>query len=213
MPIRFTLIRHGQTAWNVDGRWQGHANVPLNEEGHEQAAHLAAHFVGTDASIIYSSDLMRARQTAQAIADQIHVPVIPDIRLREIDLGEWQGMTGAEAEAWHSELLATVRAGGFTMPRPSGESQQDVAERALAALSDILKTRSDEHILIVTHGGTIRCLLHILQLLDQSHKFIENTSRSVILYHTLESRWQLESYNLLDHLPEVFLSGPGEVNA
>ncbi len=212
MSMRFTLIRHGQTAWNVDGRWQGQANVPLNEHGYEQAAHLASHFAGTDATIIYSSDLSRACQTAQAIASRINAPIILDVRLREIDMGEWQGMTSEEAEAWDGERLAAVRTGGLTIRRPSGESQQDVADRAMALLNEVISTRNDPHVLIVSHGGTIRSLLHNLRLLEPTHRFIENTSRSVLLYHAPETRWQLESFNMLDHLPEVVISKPGETN-
>ncbi len=205
MPARFTLIRHGQTVWNVDGRWQGQANVPLNEHGHAQAAHLAAHLakVDADAGVIYSSDLLRARQTADAIAARLNLPVILDARLREIDMGEWQGMTSEEAEAWDGERLAEVRKGSFTIRRPSGESQQDVADRVLALLGEINQSRAEEHVILVAHGGTIRILLIALNLWQPTHKFIENTSRSVLLYHAPEARWHLDSFNMLDHLPPL----------
>lgn len=200
MPERFTLIRHGRTTWNVDGRWQGHANVGLNDEGLRQAEQLAAAFADTDATAIYSSDLSRARQTAEAIAYRANLPLLLDQRLREIDMGDWQGMNGSEVELWDGARLAAVRAGGIDVPRPGGESQRQVAERAIALLNDVLQARPDEHVLLVSHGGTIRILLNHLQLLDETHGHIGNTSRSAIRYHASDTRWQLDSYNVLDHL-------------
>ncbi len=200
MTTRLTLIRHGQTSWNVDGRWQGQANVGLNEEGFRQAEQLAEALAATDAVAIYSSDLRRAHQTAEAIATRTKLPLALDKRLREIDVGEWQGMTESEVIAWDGERLTMVRNGGFTMPRPSGESQQDVGRRMLALAEEVLQKYPEQHVILVAHGGSIRMLLHILNLLNETHRFIENTSRTLLHHDGSNGRWQMESFNLLDHL-------------
>src|SRR6185369_7089516 len=98
MTTHITLIRHGQTPWNATGRWQGHAFVPLNDEGRRQATRLAKHLlpIADEITAIYSSDLVRASETAEIIAARLEKTVRVDVRLREIDMGEWQGLTGDE---------------------------------------------------------------------------------------------------------------------
>jgi broad specificity phosphatase PhoE len=210
---RVTLIRHGETAWNVENRWQGHANVALNATGLRQAVRVAEHLrslpESADITAIYSSDLSRAHQTAQAIAEQLSVPVILDTRLREIDMGDWQGMTGDEAELWDGARLHAVRAGGYNIPRPGGESLQMLADRVGALFHEVMNTRPGEHVIFVSHGGTLRMLLHALDLLNDSHRHIGNTSRTVLLRPHPDAPWQIEAYNALDHLaaladPESF---------
>src|SRR5690348_989834 len=110
MPTRITLVRHGETAWNKDKRVQGHAHVPLNDEGRRQAMLLAEHLLPTagDITAIYSSDLLRAMETSTYIANRIGKTVVPDVRLREIHMGEWQGLTPAEIRAWDSERYERI---------------------------------------------------------------------------------------------------------
>jgi broad specificity phosphatase PhoE len=200
MPTRFTLIRHGQTDWNVLGKWQGHAYIGLNQEGHRQAQQVAFALADTNASLIYTSDLPRARQTADYIADVVKIPVILDPRLREIDVGDWQGLTAEEVDEWDAVRLAAVRAGGYKVRRPGGESQEEVGLRMLNLLDEIQRTRTEEHILMVTHGGTIRITLMALNLLNEWHSHIENTSRTVLTFALDESRWEIESFNVTSHL-------------
>ncbi len=200
---RITLIRHGQTWWNAEGRWQGQANVGLDPTGLAQAARLAEHMRGVDVSAIYSSDLIRARQTAEAIAECVGVPVITDVRLREIDVGEWQGLTGDEVLQWDAERLYAVRAGGYSVRRPSGESLQEVADRALALFKEVVAAYPGKHVILVSHGGTIRMLLHALQLLNETHTHVDNTSRTVLVRAESEESWQLDAFNQVDHLTEV----------
>src|SRR5258707_7809407 len=111
MLTRVTLIRHGETAWNVNGRWQGQAAVPLNDEGRRQAMLLAEHLLprAAEFAAIYSSDSLRCRETAELVASRLDKSVQLDARLREIDLGEWQGLTSDEVQAWDIERLQMVR--------------------------------------------------------------------------------------------------------
>ncbi|MBN1967008.1 MAG: histidine phosphatase family protein, partial [Anaerolineae bacterium] len=125
MTTRVYGIRHGETAWNASGRWQGHAAVPLSDTGLEQARILARYLAqnGPRFAALYSSDLLRAMQTAQAIAGALDLPVCPDTRLREVDTGEWQGMTRTEVEAWDAERYAAFQANWHEVPIPGGESR------------------------------------------------------------------------------------------
>src|SRR5262245_59087925 len=133
MLTRVSLIRHGETAWNVNGRWQGQAPVPLNDEGRRQAALLGEHLRPQAAEIvaIYSSDSLRARETAELIAGPLGKIVSLDRRLREIDLGEWQGLTDEEVRAWDGERLQAVRAAPWDALRLGGGRQREVAARVV----------------------------------------------------------------------------------
>lgn len=202
MRTRITFIRHGETDWNVNGRWQGQAAVPLNAWGRRQAdvvsAYLAASSQRFDA--IYASDLSRAYDTASAIARNLNLSVVADKRLREIDLGEWQGLTEDEVKAWDGERLAWVRQDNFNHARPSGESWQHVGARGTEMLREIVAAHPDAAVLVVSHGGTIRVTLQHLGLIDTSYTFIENCSRTIVSYDADADRWTVEGYNLVDHL-------------
>src|SRR5688572_18781139 len=128
MATRITLIRHGETDWNVSGRWQGQAPVPLNSNGLQQASATATYLRNQSSSyaIVYASDLSRAFITASLIVNEIGGEIIKERRLREIDLGDWQGLTEIEIRDWDGENLARVRADSINARRPGGESWKDV---------------------------------------------------------------------------------------
>ncbi len=134
------LARHGETDWNRQLRFQGHADEPLNETGREQARQLAARLRGESIAAVYSSDLRRAGETAEIVATSMELPVELDRRLREIDVGSWQGRTRDELTGlpW------------------DGESYDEHRARVVAALRDIAHARPDECVLVVAHGGTLR---------------------------------------------------------
>lgn len=166
MSTNIVLIRHGQTAWNVERRWQGHAAVPLDTKGRHQAEQLGQYLATTrppNLRRMYSSDLIRARQTAAILNQYLHLPLRYDRRLREIDAGEWQGMTREEIRAWDPERLAEVMQDRYARRNPGGESYQDLANRGCAALQDYARCHPGECVLVVTHGGlireTLRCLV------------------------------------------------------
>jgi glucosyl-3-phosphoglycerate phosphatase len=201
-----TCIRHGRSAWNAQGRWQGQANVGLDEVGLVQAVRVAKWLTeyASPISIVYSSDLLRARETANAISGELNVPLKFDTRLREIDMGEWQGMTGQEVELWDGARLTAVRAGGVTIKRPGGESLQEVADRAYEFFQSIVSAPDNgQHVIFVAHGGTIRMLLHGLNLLEAMHVTIDNTSRTAIVRADDHSAWQVAEFAAIDHLNGV----------
>ena len=141
------LARHGETDWNRNGIWQGWADPPLNDAGRAQARRLAEQLRETPFDAVYSSDLQRARETAELVAEPHGVPVISDPGLREIDIGSWSGLTRGEIDERFP--------GGI---RPDGETRDQHAARVLEAVERIARANPERRILLVTHGGTMRAL-------------------------------------------------------
>jgi broad specificity phosphatase PhoE len=141
------LARHGETDWNRDGIWQGWADPPLNETGRAQARKLAEQLRGLSFDAVYSSDLQRARETAEIVAAPHGVPVRADPGLREIDIGAWSGLTRSQIE----ERFPNGE-------RPDGETREQHAARVLATVERIARENAGRRILLVTHGGTMRAL-------------------------------------------------------
>jgi broad specificity phosphatase PhoE len=134
------LARHGETDWNRDLRFQGHADAPLNDTGRAQAGRLAEALRSEELAAVYTSDLRRAAETAEIVGGALGLPVVADPRLREIDVGSWQGRTRAEIDGapW------------------DGETYDHHRERAVAALLAIAASHPSERVLVVAHGGTLR---------------------------------------------------------
>lgn len=148
-PTRVLVVRHGQSEWNALGRWQGHADIELDRTGELQA--VAATEVLGQFDAIWASDLRRAHRTAQIIAELLGVgPVRTDARLREKDVGPWEGLTMQEVERdWPGYLQAKRRPDGF-------EGDEQAAERFLAAIADAAAEHPGGDLLVVSHGGVIR---------------------------------------------------------
>jgi alpha-ribazole phosphatase len=153
------LIRHGQTDWNLEGRYQGQADPPLNATGQAQAEALAAHLDGRRFEAIYSSDLQRARATAEAIADRHGLPLKLDARLREIHQGEWDGLRVTEIMARYPREWAARESNPAEARPPGGESPREVAGRVWAAADDIARTHPGGRVLVVSHGFSLATLL------------------------------------------------------
>lgn len=158
---QFCLIRHGQTDWNLTGRWQGQAaDAPgLNNTGRTQVLGIREQVMEIMVSAIYSSDLLRARQTAELIAEPLGLYVTLEPRLREINLGVWEGMLSDEIEANYPQELAERAQNPFHTCAPNGETPREVAERVLAAINEIANKHRDESILIVAHGISLSVII------------------------------------------------------
>jgi probable phosphoglycerate mutase len=152
-PPRVLLWRHGRTRWNVEHRFQGQADPPLDEVGRQEAAASARLLVAYSPSAIISSDLCRAVQTARPLAELVGLPVILDRRLRERSLGEWEGLTRDEVVRRHPEQYAYWLAGRDVLPH-GGEARAELGERALAALAGA----EGETVVLVTHSATAMAL-------------------------------------------------------
>jgi 2,3-bisphosphoglycerate-dependent phosphoglycerate mutase len=149
------LVRHGETDWNRERRWQGHADRPLNETGREQARDLADRLAGEPIEAIYSSDLARARETAAIVGARLALPVRTDARLREVDVGEWSGLTMGEIELRYPDAIRRRLEGGTGWEQ--GESYEQMGERVVAALHEIAAAHGGP-VLVVTHGGAMRAV-------------------------------------------------------
>lgn len=149
---RLILIRHGETDWNIEGRWQGQSDVPLNARGMQQAHEVGHKLANKGIQAIYSSDLSRAQDTAQVLAELTGLPVQTDPRLREIHQGVWEGMLVTEIEAKYASLLSERNKDPLTIAPPGGETASQVKARLLKALREITQQHPDEKVAIVTHG-------------------------------------------------------------
>ena len=149
------LARHGETDWNRDGRFQGHADTSLNARGREQAQALADELPHVD--VIYSSDLSRSLETAEIVSERLGLQVRVDPRLRERNFGSWEGLTGAEIERASPDAYGRWRRGeGFGAD--DAERHEAFAERIEAFLTDVLPRHPGETVLVIAHGGSIRVI-------------------------------------------------------
>lgn len=153
------IIRHGETAHNAAGRLQGHVDVALAERGRRQAAAAALVLRGRPIAGLYSSDLLRARQTAEIIGDELGLPVKLEPRLREVNVGEWGNLTAAEIQSKHPEVLQQMRRAPEQTRYPGGESYGELADRVMAALTDIANAHASQAVAVVTHGGALRAIM------------------------------------------------------
>jgi broad specificity phosphatase PhoE len=158
------LVRHGETEWNRRQRWQGHADPPLNAAGRGQAAGLAAELKAEAIDAVYASDLRRAYETARILADGRGLPVNTVSALREVDVGEWSGLSMAEVEARHPAGVARWRSGAKGWER--GESYSEMGVRVVEAITGILRAHTGETVLVVSHGGSIRAVVAQVRGMD-----------------------------------------------
>jgi alpha-ribazole phosphatase len=204
------LVRHGETPWNVERRFQGQLNVELSPAGLEQANAVAAWLAGRPVqfSAIYSSDLKRAAETAAVIGERVgKVPQL-DPRLREINVGEWTGLLADEVEQKYPGALMEwhERIDRYTIP--GGESIPTVQKRLLAAYRALLDRHDGEAIIIVSHGAALSALLvalHDWDLVEAWHSRktrMGNTGVTVVTFDHASSSHDLLALNLSEHLRE-----------
>ncbi|GAA6735053.1 histidine phosphatase family protein [Thermus oshimai] len=177
------LIRHGETDWNVQKRFQGHLDVPLSPRGIGQAFRLAERLARSRLSFdgLYASDLRRARETAEPLAQVLNLPLTTSPLLREIHVGALAGLTRKEAEAQFPGFFREASADPWGTRRPGGESMAELAERFLTFVEDLPPGRH----LLVTHGGVIRAALKLaLDLPGETWRrfHIQNTSITRLLH-------------------------------
>ena len=156
---RIVLIRHAESTWNADGLWQGQADPPLSGRGRRQARALARALAGEAIQVLVTSDLRRAAETAAVVGRGLGLTPIPDPSFRELDVGEWSGLTRAEIEGRDAERLARFQAGDPEAPAGGGESRRQVRERVQRAAAALLVAHRDRNLALVTHLGVIRALL------------------------------------------------------
>ncbi|GAB3284987.1 histidine phosphatase family protein [Sinomonas notoginsengisoli] len=201
---RIVFWRHGRTDWNAAGRFQGQTDVPLNDEGHRQAADAARRLASLAPSAIVSSDLERTRATAGALASLTGLPVRVDSGLRETNAGAWQGHTFDAIREMDPETLHLWEEGDVHTMAGGAETRLDVAGRVHRAVDHALRTvPGDGTLVVVSHGGAIRVgLAHLLGLphgLWGALAGLSNCSWSILEERRPDSdgtpRWRLGEHN------------------
>lgn len=207
------IWRHGQTDWNVENRFQGHSDIPLNAVGHYQAKQAAQVLRDMDPTGIIASDLGRALSTAEALATVTGLEIKVDDRLRETNGGNWEGKTGAQNRAEDYERFIRWIDGTDDPAGLIGERRSEVALRATSAIFsalDLGDRAREERLVVVTHGGTARCVLGSLLSLPLPSwgalGGLANASWSVLSdnHHAEELTWLLAEHNAFT-IPEPVL--------
>lgn len=158
---RICFIRHGETDWNAEKRLQGHTDIELNARGRTQAAALPGAFADTPVDAVYSSDLKRARATAQPLADALGLDLRLRPVLRERNYGRCEGHTFAEIEVQFPDDAAAIRSRDPDYVSPGGESRRQHQKRVLDAVAGLVAEHPGQTLVVVTHGG----------FLDVIHRF------------------------------------------
>jgi broad specificity phosphatase PhoE len=207
---RVVFIRPGETEWNKIGRWQGIVGVPLNPQGRAQAEALSKFIRNIGLDALYSSDLRRAKDTAEIIAATANTKIIYDGRLRERSMGEWQGLTLGEIQVWYPEEYTKVQADPEGYQVPAGESRKQVAKRVHAAFQDII-ARGGMTIGIISHTTAIRALLaELVPDTDPYNMHFRNMSVTTIAQNE-DGSWKISQLDDVTHLEGIPSASFGEV--
>ncbi len=152
MQTTLLLIRHGQTEWNLRGKYTGQSDIPLNETGRQEARLLAQELAHNPPEVVVSSDLIRARETAEIVAAPFALHVHTDSDLREINQGVWEGMYFPDIKAKYAAEFAEREANPLEVAPPQGETVGQVRDRVLTAVTKIIHTHPGKRIAVVAHG-------------------------------------------------------------
>lgn len=154
----FLLIRHAESVWNAEGRWQGHGDPPLSDRGLDQARRLAGELATEPIDVLITSDLLRARETARPLATARHLVPETDPRLRELDVAAWTGLCRDEIERKDSQLLEEFENEDPEIRPGGGETRLELRERVRRAIAEWTEAHAGRRITLVTHLGVIRAL-------------------------------------------------------
>lgn len=196
--MQLTLVRHAQSTWNAQERWQGQSDVPLSLLGRAEAAEVGARLGAERFDRIVASDLSRALDTARAIAGARTIE--PDAALREMNLGSWCGLPHAEVAAKHGEQLWALAHGEDVRIGETGETVGEFSQRVLGAL-EAIEAGPHERVLVVTHGGVIRAaLMALLGLTGRERPLIGSGNTGITRLRIERGRRTLAVYNDQAHL-------------
>jgi 2,3-bisphosphoglycerate-dependent phosphoglycerate mutase len=205
------LIRHGESVYNAEGRLQGHSDVPLSELGRRQGQAVAECLAGRPIEALYSSPLPRAYQTAEILAARLHLPILTDDRLKEINVGIFQGRLRRELDQMYPAEMARWVTEDPDYVLPGGESRRQVIERGRAAFQDIAQTER-RCVAVVSHGRLLMLTLKsLLGLPSKEPPFSLQNGSITTLNYTASGRFELVALDQVDHLRGIGLSGSGDL--
>jgi len=198
------FVRHGQTQWNLKPIRQGHLDSPLTEKGMAQAKALAQRLAQEKFNALYSSDLGRAVQTAEMIAAVTGHEIVTDARLRERNLGVFQGLNGDEIKEKFPEEYRFHRSLGPDYVIPNGESVKQQVARNIICLSEIAEKHFGETIVVVTHGGVLSGLFrHTFSIPFVAPRRFEFMNASLNVFNYEDGNWFLQTWGDVSHLGVV----------
>jgi probable phosphoglycerate mutase len=197
---RLLLARHGRTAANALGHFQGHGGAALDEVGRDEAARLARRMSHSGATRVVASDLVRAVETARPTAEALGLELVTDRRLREVDVGTWGGLTAAEVEKKFPEEHAAWRA-GVDIPRGGGETYEDAGNRIRGVLEELVRVAPGATIVVVSHGAALQALGRLLLGLSATTRVFWGLRNTGLCEVTHEPHGMvLRSWNDIGHL-------------
>jgi probable phosphoglycerate mutase len=202
MQTELFLVRHGETVWNTENRFQGHQDSALTPLGIAQAEAAAAYLRPFTPTVLYASDLPRTLQTAQPIGVATGLTVLPEPALRERNLGIFEGLTRAEIETHHAADFARYVAREPEFVIPSGESLLQLSQRSMEIAERLARRHPDERVVIVSHGALLTTLLRGIMgvaLHLPSEVRVPNGSVSRILFDGDSAAWTVISYGEILH--------------
>lgn len=194
MATKLIIIRHGATDWNIENRYQGHKDMPLNEVGRAQVLQLADQLANENVDVVYSSDLTRAIQTADLIFGQRGIPIYKTDRLRECNFGTWEGFTMEELKEKVPQEVAAFQADPINFVSPHGESRNQMARRVTKMIEEIVHTHPNKTIAIVTHDGPIAAIMTYVtgEGMTARNKYrIDNASYHIVEYDNEKNKWRI----------------------
>jgi 2,3-bisphosphoglycerate-dependent phosphoglycerate mutase len=207
MITKITIVRHGQSTGNATGHFTGQVDVPLSARGRQEAELTAQRLATEQLTAIYASDLQRAYHTAEIVAANHPLTVQQDLRLREINVGAFQGQSFLAVAAQYPVEFAALSQRNLDMVAPGGESHRQVRMRVITAFQEILAACAGGHVLIVAHGGVIFHLNHfILGLPETAYNRVNYRIGNCSLhrYELLDDeRWRIVTINDESHLREL----------
>jgi alpha-ribazole phosphatase len=205
--MRLILVRHGQTEWNAGGRYQGQSNVALSDTGRKQARFLAERFPVRQLDAIYTSDLDRAKETAECVGKRLGLTVCPEKAFRELSFGDWEGLTYQEISSRWPEEAEKLFTAPDELVIPHGETFRDLQKRALDKIYSLYEKHIDQTVAVFAHGainktilaGLMHIPLHYLWSLRQ-----DNTAVNILRLD--DGYVMVELINSTSHLGEDMIS-------
>jgi len=200
---RLIIVRHGETEWNLESRFQGHLDSRLSKLGIRQAKAIAKALSGSTYDVIYSSDLERARHTAEIIAAGLNMEVRTEAELREINMGLMQGLKRDEFILKYPEVIKNFHADPLYII-PGGESKQQFSDRIMKALLNITGKHLYQTILLVAHGGVLDIAIrHTLNIPVGNKRNFSIYNASINRFIIDDGEWKLETWGDISHLSGI----------
>jgi probable phosphoglycerate mutase len=199
------VVRHGATDWNQSGRIQGHMDIPLNETGRAQSRLASIRLAVLRATALYSSDLLRAYETAQIIGRATGLEVVQTPGLREINFGVWQGLSSLQIRERDPDVYAARRTNPYDVAPAGAETWRHFYDRAMQAVRDILVTTAAQRVIVVTHSGVCTVIgLHALGFDCTGKRTFDSHNCGIHTIAVHGDTWRAVTFNDITHLTSAF---------